>query len=565
MRNTFLVVAALLFVGAVAYSVSAAQRQASEVAVRGEDPAGDSKGDAGGKGEKAAAEPGEPQHFKPEEIRTKGSVNAAGTRVDYTAVAGTLIVHPRGWDDAVKPAIPADKDAKPDKNPSAEASMFFVAYMRNGSAPEKRPITFLYNGGPGSSTVWLHMGAFGPKRVVVPTDSHAPAAPYTLVNNDASLLDASDVVFIDAPGAGFSRIAGKDKEKAFWGVDVDAYAFGEFIAQFIAKYGRWNSPKYLVGESYGTPRSAVLVNQLQSQRSIDFNGIVLVSQILNFEFSPDRPSGTPSMDLPYQLSLPTYAATAWYHKKIPASSKPLAPLLAEVERFALNEYAVALLAGASLPQDRRQAIAQKLNEYTGLPLAYILKADLRIDGGEFRKTLQDDADLTTGRLDTRFSGPTIDPLSQRADYDPQSAAISSAYISALNDYVRKELKYGEGRMFKPSIQVGRDWNFLHQQPGSNFPPMGRQAANVLPDLANAMKTNPNLKVQVHGGYFDLATPYFQSVYEMRHLPMPATLQGNIEFKFYGSGHMMYLKESELKSMHDSVADFIRRTDNVGPK
>jgi carboxypeptidase C (cathepsin A) len=320
-----------------------------------------------------------------------------------------------------------------------------------------------------------------------------------------------------------------------------------------------------LGESYGTPRSAILVNQLQSERSIDFNGVILVSQILNFEFSPDRPSGTPGMDLPYQLVLPTYAATAWYHKKIPASAKPLAPFLAEVERFALNDYALALLAGAALPQDRRQAIAHKLGEYTGLPVSYILKADLRIDGGEFRKTLQDDSDITTGRLDSRFSGPTIDPLSQRADYDPQSAAISSAYVSAFNDYVRKGLKYGEGRMFKPSVQVGRDWSFLHQQPGSNFPPMGRQGANALPDLANAMKVNPNLKVQTHGGYFDLATPYFQAMYEMRHLPMPAKLQENVEYKFYGAGHMMYLKDSELNAMHDSVADFIRRTDNVGAK
>ena len=510
--------------------------------------------------------------FKPEEVRSKSSVNVAGQRIDYQAIAGTIIVHPKGWDD-VPPAEKgekSDKEEKPSggdtagdgKNPSAVASMFYTAYFKSGAAPERRPVTFIYNGGPGSSTVWLHMGAFGPKRVVTATDTHSPAAPYRLINNDSSLLDASDLVFIDAPGAGFSRVAGKDKEKAFFGVDADAYAFGEFITSFLAKYGRWNSPKYLFGESYGTPRSAVLVNQLQSDRATDFNGVILLSQILNLEFSPDRPEGTPGMDLPYQLVLPTYAATAWYHKKIPAANLALEPFLKEVEHFAMTDYALALQAGSDLAPAQREAIAAKLRDYTGLPIAYIKKADLRIDGGEFRKALQDDTDTTTGRLDSRFTGPSIDPLSQRADYDPQSSAISSAYVSAFNDYARRELKYGEGRAFKSSIQVGRDWNFLHQQPGVQFPPTGRQGANVLPDLANAMKINPNLKVMLNAGYYDMATPFFQGIYEMHHLPMPLKLQANIEYKFYDSGHMVYAKDSSLKELHDAVAGFIGRTDNV---
>src|ERR1700741_891618 len=230
----------------------------------------------------------------------------------------------------------------------------------------------------------------------------------------------------------------------------------------------------------------------------------------------------------------------------------------------MGEYARALAAGSDLSASDRAAIAQKLHEYTGLPLDYILKADLRIDGGEFRQNLQSDGGLTTGRLDSRFSGPDIDPLSQRAEYDPQSAALSSAYVSAFNDYARKELHYGEGRIFKPSIQTFRTWNFAHQQPGQQGPAFSpRQGVNVLPDLANAMKLNPNLKVQLNAGYFDLATPFYQGVYEMHHLPIPQSLQSNIEFRFYDSGHMVYAKDSSLRRLHDTVADFIRRTSHTG--
>jgi carboxypeptidase C (cathepsin A) len=408
------------------------------------------------------------------------------------------------------------------------------------------------------------MGAFGPRRIVTATDVHTPAAPYSLTNNASSLLDATDLVFIDAPGTGFSRIAGKDKEKAFFGVDQDAYAFAQFISQFLTKYGRWNSPKYLFGESYGTPRSAVLVNQLESERAIDFNGVILLSQILNFDLSPDRPTGNPGIDLPYQTVLPTYAATAWYHKKLPGDHKDLESLLSEVEQFSMGDYGRALAAGSDLSPADKSAVAQKLHEYTGLPVEYILKADLRIDGGEFRQNLQDGAGLTTGRLDTRFSGPDIDPLSQRADYDPQSTALGSAYVSAFNEYARKELRYGDGRDFKHSISAGRNWSFVHQQPGQNQRfGSSRQGSNVMPDLANAMKINPNLKVQLNAGYFDLATPFYQGVYEMHHLPIPANLQSNIEYKFYDSGHMVYAKDSSLKLLHDNVVGFIRRTSNQG--
>jgi carboxypeptidase C (cathepsin A) len=520
-------------------------------------------------GEPEKADGGKFEPFKPEAVSSNGTVTIGGQAISYQAIAGTFVVHPKDWDDVPRDpkaerasSAPGEEGAE-GKNPTAEASMFYVAYFKNSGAAS-RPVTFIYNGGPGSATVWLHMGAFGPRRIVTATDAHTPAAPYALVNNASSLLDASDLVFIDAPGTGFSRIAGKDKEKAFFGVDQDAYAFAEFITQFLSKYGRWNSPKYLFGESYGTPRSAVLVNQLEADRSIDFNGVILLSQILNFDLSPDRPTGNPGVDLPYQTVLPTYAATAWYHKKLPGAYPDLTALLAEVEQFAMGDYARALAAGSDLGSADRRAIADKLHQYTGLPVDYILKADLRIDGGEFRQNLQEDAGLTTGRLDTRFSGPDIDPLSQRADYDPQSVALSSAYVSAFNDYVRKDLRYGEGKDFKHSIPAGRSWNFVHQQPGQNQrPSSSRQGSNVMPDLANAMKINPNLKVQLHAGYFDLATPFYQGVYEMHHLPIPANLQGNIEYKFYDSGHMVYAKDSSLKLLHDNVAAFIRRTSNLG--
>jgi carboxypeptidase C (cathepsin A) len=503
------------------------------------------------KSEAAKAEPGRFSPFKVESKTGSGTVVVNGQSIAYQSVAGTLVVHQKGWDD-----VP--KDPKADKDPAdAEASMFYAAYFKQGGG--NRPITFLFNGGPGSSTFWLHMGAFGPKRIMAVSDRHLPAAPYEIVNNVGSLLDVSDLVFIDAPGTGFSRIAGKDAEKAFYGVDGDANAFADFMTLFLTKYGRWNSPKYIFGESYGTPRAAVLVNLLENERSVDVNGVILLSQILNFDLSPDGPSANPGIDLPYQTALPTYAATAWYHKKVPGNPASLESFLADVERFALGDYATALAQGSDLPAAQRTAIAQRLHDYTGLSTEYIEKADLRIDGGEFRQQLKLDDGESTGRLDTRFAGPALDSLAQRAGYDPQSASISSAYVSGYNDYARRELHWGEDKIFKPSISTYRTWNWQHQQPGSSGAGTSRQGANTMPDLANAMKVNPNLKIQLHAGYYDLATPYFQGVYEMKHLPISKALQSNIEYQFYDSGHMVYAKESSLKVLHDSVADFIRRT------
>lgn len=514
----------------------------------------------------ATAEPNAGVLFTPEAVGSDGSVTVGGQNIDYHAVAGTIVVHPRGWDDAAAKdkAGLETKDAGGPGNPQAEASMFYVAYFKKGAPAADRPITFIYNGGPGSSTMWLHMGAFGPRRVVTADNGdHTPAAPYSVINNAYSLMDVSDMVFIDAPGAGFSRIAGKDKEKAFWGVDADAYAFSQFITSFLSQYGRWNSPKYLFGESYGTPRSAVLINNLETGQSVDFNGVILLSQILNFSLSVDGIENNPGSDQGYITALPTYAATAWYRKLVPNRPAELKTFLKEVEKFATTDYATALQAGAELEPARKQEVAQKLATYTGLPVDYVLKADLRITGGMFEKALQAKDGLTTGRLDTRFSGPDMDPLSKEADYDPQAAALSSAYVTAFNDYARRTLGYGAGKTFKPSVNVFRFWDNNHQPPGAAYTP--RAMLNVMPDLASAMKYNPSLKVLLLGGYYDLATPYFQGWYEMKHLPMPDSLQANISYSYYESGHMVYAHEASMKALHDDVAAFIGKTNNVKPK
>lgn len=493
--------------------------------------------------------------FSPESVASEGSVSVGGQKIDYKAVAGTLVVHPKGWDDTQALSAGTKADDK-GAQPGAEASMFYVAYFKKGAPAADRPITFLYNGGPGSATVWLHMGAFGPRRVVTRDGEHTPAAPYQVVDNAYSLLDVSDLVFIDAPGAGFSRVAGKDKEKAFYGVDGDAHAFEAFIIDFLDKYGRWNSPKYLFGESYGTPRSAVVVQELETEKSIDFNGVMLLSQILNFNLSPDGPEAEPGSDQAYVTTLPTYAATAWYHKRA-GRDRDLAGFLKDAEAFATGEYASALQAGSELDPARRQAVAEKLSGFVGLPAPYLIRANLRVSGGMFAKKLREDEGLTIGRLDSRFTGPDLDPLSKEAGYDPQSSALSSAYVSAFNDYVRTRLGYGEGKTFKPFADMGVPWDYKHVGPDRprGFP----GALNVMPDLAVAMKVNPQLKVLVTGGYFDLATPYYEGLYEMRHLPIPANLQSNIEFHYYPSGHMVYANEASLKALHDDAAAFIRRT------
>jgi carboxypeptidase C (cathepsin A) len=496
-----------------------------------------------------------PRYLKDEQQVTSGSVTVAGRAIGYQAEAGILVVHVKDPLDDDPPLPKDDRQGPPPPQPP-EVGMSYVAYFRGDKEDGHRPITFIYNGGPGSSTVWLHMGAFGPKRVVTADDTHSPAAPYRVVDNEFTLLDVSDLVFIDAPGTGFGHLRGADKEKAFFGVDQDAHAFANFIVGFLSKHNRWNSAKYLFGESYGTTRSAALAYILENEKSLDLNGVILLSQVLNFDDGVDAPQFNPGVDLPYSLALPTYTATAWYHHKLPSQPAALEPLLHEVETFAMGDYLQALAAGSTLSAERKTEIATKLHNYTGLPVDYIERANLRVNGGEFEKTLLG-AEITTGRLDTRFAGPTIDPMSKEADYDPQSAAISSAYVSAFNDYVRTTLKFGQKKIYKAeSFDIGNRWDSTHQPPGAQSK---GSPVNVMPDLAAAMKQNPNLKVQLNGGYYDLATPYFAAEYELRQLQIQSTLEGNIEMHFYTSGHMVYAHEPDLKSLHANVAAFIERT------
>ncbi|MGH8279903.1 MAG: S10 family peptidase [Gammaproteobacteria bacterium] len=477
---------------------------------------------------------------KAEESVTHGRVTVEGQKIDYTATAGTIILK----DDQGKPT----------------GSMFYVAYVKRGINDEStRPVMFFYNGGPGSSSVWLHMGAFGPVRVVTSDHTHTPAAPYGLVNNEYSLLDVTDAVFIDAMGTGYSRIIGKSEGGAgtrqdFYGVDPDIASFAQFITRYLSENNRWNSPKYLYGESYGTFRSAGLVNYLEQRDDIDVNGVVLQSTVLTHltnRFWPDN-------DLPYELFLPTYTATAWYHHRLPNQPAHLQPFLQEVRQFALNGYAEALNAGDSLSPGQFAAIAQKLHDYTGLSTSYIEKADLRITDREFFHQLLSDHDETVGRLDSRFVGPSMDPLSEGSQYDPQSAAISSAYAAAFNKYVHNTLKFGRNRTYLMGGNVYpwdmRHVNLLTRQPQSGY-------VSVAVDLAQAMKRDPNLQVLSQNGYFDIATPYLGTIYILNHLSIPADLRANIHFEFYKSGHMIYVHVPALKKLHDTTAAFIRSTEN----
>lgn len=467
-----------------------------------------------------------PQKFEAP-ATTSGSVSVEGQRVAYKAVAGVM------------PILNVDET-------DTTARMSYVAYFKDGVTDlSTRPITFLYNGGPGSSTLWLHMGSFGPRRVVIDSTTHMHGAPYQLVNNEYSLLDASDLVFIDAPGTGFGRVE-KGKESDYFGVDQDANAFAQFIQNFITQYNRWNSPKFLFGESYGTLRSALLASVLQGH-SIDVNGVILLSQILNYGNSVDGPSRDPGNNKPYELALPTYAATAWYHHKLPSQPADLKSFLSQVEKYAMTDYAQALDQGGAIDAATLDRVANQLHQYTGLPVDYIRKAGLRIDGGEFRQQLLLGDDEATGRLDTRFTGPIQDPLAQRSFGDPQSNAISGAYVALLNDYMRNTLNYGKNMDYRPNVYGRTNWDMKHRGSGT---------VNVMPDLASAMKSNPTLQVMLNAGYFDLATPFYEGVYELKQLPMPASLQKNIHFAFYQSGHMVYVNVPALKQMHDNVKKFI---------
>jgi carboxypeptidase C (cathepsin A) len=471
---------------------------------------------------------------------TEGAVTVEGKRINYQAVAGTLILK--------------------NKNDTPTCSMFYVAYFKTAvEENSNRPVTFIYNGGPGSATLWLHMGAWGPQRVLL-EDTQRILPPYKTVNNDYSLLDASDMVFIDMPGTGFSRLITKDKggagdPKDFYSADGDGHAFAQFIKTFLSTYHRWNSPKYLFGESYGTFRSAVIANILENEDNIDLNGVILLSQLLSYDKSQEARSH-PGGILSYVLALPTEAAAAWYHHKIPNRPAELVPFLDEVKHFAITDYSLALLQGSLLDSATFYRMVVKLHNYTGLPVSYIRKANLRVGLGRFEKELLADEDKITGAYDAMFTGPDINPLSEYPGFEPTSSTVESAVISTLNNYLRQDLKFGEGMRYRPNNYPDIIPHFdyrISEASGQKF------YANVMPNLAAAMVYNPRLKVMLNMGYFDLVTPFFEGEYEMHHLPIPAELQKNISYYHYMSGHMVYLHVAALKELHDNVAKFINST------
>jgi carboxypeptidase C (cathepsin A) len=499
----------------------------------------------------------------PADSVTTGSVEVGGKSIEYKAVAGTLTVGATDPQDAMigldgrwMADSGMELPAKVEDQPPV-ARMFYTAYLAKGADLGTRPITFLYNGGPGSATMYLHMGSFGPMRIVTTDTQHDTGGPYKLVSNQYSLLDASDLVFIDAPGTGYSRVMGKEAGKAFYGTDQDAAAFDRFIRRFLTKYNRWKSPKFLFGESYGTTRDAVLAYDL-ARSSVDLNGVVFLSQILSFDNSADGSDANPGTENGFYLALPSFAATAWYHHKVAKQPATLEPWLHEVEQFSLGEYASALLQGADLSAEKKAAVASKLEAYTGIPARTWIKANLRLTGGQFSELVQEGDGLTTGRLDSRYQGPQIDPLSEDSGYDPFFQAIGAAYLTGINDYAHNDLKFGENLTYKPSArEPGWNWELKHRVPGAGYP---EGSVNVMTDLANTLKLNTKMHVLLMGGYYDLGTLYFGAEYEMKHLPIPDSLQKNIEYKFFETGHMVYVNEQALKGLHDRTAQFIRENE-----
>jgi carboxypeptidase C (cathepsin A) len=486
-----------------------------------------------------AKKPGEPP--KPEQSATEHRVAIGGKTIDYIATAGTLILR-----------------NEKDESVAAVGYTYYAqrsADSRAGGAAErgKRPITFAYNGGPGSSSLWLHMGALGPRRIVTSDAGPTPPAPYQVVDNAYSLLDKTDLVMIDPVGTGLSHAVGEAKDKDFWGVDADINSVSRFIEQFVNDNGRWNSPKYLLGESYGTTRSAGIVDHLQNTVNMAFNGVILVSVACDIE-SIFAWAGN---ERPYALILPSYAAVAAYHKALPHPPAKLEPFLDEVRKYALGEYSVALLKGDALGDGERDAEAAKLHEYTGLSVDYVKKAKLRVRESEFTQELLREHHETVGRLDARFLGVTFDPLAQDAQYDPQSAAISSAFTAAFLDYYHSELKFGQGKTYRISnSDVFQYWDFKHKISGQGFP---TPVVNTALDLAHALGYNPNLRVLVLNGLYDLATPFLATESSLDHLGLEKELRSHIEMKYYDAGHMMYVHEPSLKKFKRDIAAFIDAT------
>ncbi|MGA8100479.1 MAG: hypothetical protein WB810_17640 [Candidatus Cybelea sp.] len=464
---------------------------------------------------------------------THHTLSLDGRTLAYTARAGTITL--RNIDD------------------QPTARVFYTAYTLDGADPSKRAVTFLYNGGPGSSTMWLRMGSFGPVRVATADGGLTGPPPYRIVDNQYSLLDKTDLVFIDMPGSGYGRFIGAGTRKDFWGVDEDAAAFGQFIQRYVTNFNRWNSPRFLFGESYGTTRSSVLAKYLQD-RGIGLNGIVLLSSFLNsnIDYNDGAPIG--GGDWAYVLYLPTEAATAWYHRAL-NNPPPLNALISEVENFGLTEYLDALGEGAQLAPDRYNDVVAKLHRYTGLSEQYIRNSNLRIPYDRFQSELLRERGISVGRIDSRFQTYVLDRPQVAPDWDATDAAIDSAFVSTSNYYLRQVLKYNTPLLYRSEIYDlifadDQTWNFKH---GVNV-----QVLNVTPDLAQAITYNPNMKVFSANGYFDFATPFFATVYALNHLYLAPAVQRNITFGFYDSGHMVYLHPEALGRFHADLERWYAR-------
>lgn len=466
-------------------------------------------------------------------VETQHSVKINGKLVKYTAIAGTLV-------------LKEEDDEKGEHKP--KASVYYTAYIVEQAKDAKpRPLTFSFNGGPGSSSVWLHLGVLGPRRVDMPLDDSMPRPPFDLVDNEYSILAETDLVFIDPVTTGYSRPVAGEAAKQFHGFQKDLETVGEFIRLFTTRHQRWSSPKFLIGESYGTTRAAALSGHLLERHGMALNGIMLISSVLEFSTLIFNAGN----DLPYILFLPTYAATAWYHKQLsPELQKDLNKTLAEVRSFAAGEYAAALFQGDSLPAEQRQEVAAKLAAYTGLSQEYVERTNLRVEIHRFTKELLRGERKTVGRLDSRFIASDRDSAGENYEFDPSYAAIQAAFTAALNQYVRAELEFESDLPYE--ILTGRvhPWSYKENE---------NQYLNVAETLRQAMVINPAMQIFVANGYYDLATPFFATEYTFNHLQLAPELRGNISMEYYEAGHMMYIHEASLKAQFKHLVDFIQKS------
>jgi len=454
-----------------------------------------------------------------------------GKTLHYTATAGTLLIR--------------DEEDKP------YGSIFYVAYTLDGAQSNSRPISFLYNGGPGSASLWLHMGSFSPVRIQTDSPKATAGPPFQLVPNQDSLLDKSDLVFIDAPLTGYSRAVGKGTAKDFTGVDQDLHAFDRFIIRYLSVNQRWNSPKFLIGESYGTTRSAALSDMLGND-GVQLNGVVLISSILNYGI---RNGG---YDTIYVGNLPSYAAAAWYFDKVQNKPPDVAAWVQQAREFAAGAYAHALFEGDRLSAAELDSVAKEVSHFTGLSVDYVKEANLRISPTRFRKEVLRDQRLTLGRYDMRFEGEDVDAAGENPSYDPSDTGITGAFVAALHNYLETQLDYNSTDAYRPSAGSIGQWDWKHKPTSGGFSGFTREQSEpyVAADLASAMRKNPHLKVFSANGYFDLATPFFLTEFDLNHMQLPPELRDNVQFGYYPSGHMIYLNVQALHQLHGDLEKFI---------